>query len=255
MNKRRLFISQPMSGRDDNLIAKQREALYKIYCLWANVDPQDVELINQHMPVDEYDSPTNFPNEIAHNLYRFCRSIGMMGKATDIILYGDWEKSRGCRLEVEILKKFEWSIPIIDQKTLIDFCIEKNMMDELEILWPTEFDKLHITITPKIPKLHPKRVTCPACVSRGVSDNEIIISKFSDLPSEGQVMVLRYPTDGRSIILNIKVADAEDTHHFPYIETCPEMVYVSLKTACELGMDIGTGEPVIIDINVTISAR
>ena len=134
--KRRLFISQPFTGYSDSEIKKQRAALFKLFISFTGETPSNVELIEQHTPVDDFDVDTNFRSNKEQDFYHFCRSIGMLGKATDIILYGDWEKSRGCNLEVEILEKY--GINFIDQKLLIAFCIKNNMVTELEELWPED---------------------------------------------------------------------------------------------------------------------
>lgn len=118
--KHRLFISQPFTGFDDTVIMQQRAHLFDIYCAYKGYDKSDVELIENHLPDDPYDIDENFSSQDERNLYRFCRSIGMLGKATDIIFYGEIHKSRGCRLEFDICSKY--SINIIHQAELFKFC-------------------------------------------------------------------------------------------------------------------------------------
>ena len=138
--KRRLFISQPFTGYDESEIKKQRAALLKLFISFSGETPSNVELIEQLTPDDPFDVRENFRSNKEQDFYHFCRSIGLLGKATDIILYGDWEKSRGCNLEVEILNKF--GIRYVDQKLLIAFCVRNNMLEPLEVLWPEEADLL-----------------------------------------------------------------------------------------------------------------
>lgn len=140
MTKRRLFISQPFTGYDETELEKQRKALHKVFAAFIGEKIENVVLINQLNPEDPADVRGNFRSDKEQDFYRFCRSIGFLGTATDIVLYGDWEKSRGCKLEVEILKRY--GIHIIDQKLLIAFCIENNMATELEELWPEEVENL-----------------------------------------------------------------------------------------------------------------
>lgn len=140
MSKRRLFISQPFTGYDEETIQKQRKTLHKVFSAFIGEKPENVVLINQLNPVDPADVRGNFRSDKEQDFYRFCRSIGLLGLATDIVLYGDWEKSRGCKLEVEILEQF--GIHIIDQKLLIAFCIKNNMVTELKELWPKETENL-----------------------------------------------------------------------------------------------------------------
>lgn len=234
--KRRLFISQPFTGYDVSEIAKQRVMLHKIFSAFIGEKPENVELIEQLTPDDPYDVRENFRSDKEQDLYRFCRSIGLLGKATDIVLYGDWEKSRGCKLEVEILKKF--GIHIIDQKCLIAFCIKNNMVNELEFLWPKEAENLKgIMALKSIPT---NMVSVVALTSDAVPDDEIIIGHYSTLalsiPAGMKVYTFRYPTNGTILELTPKVT--WDCKKFPLIENCKDLVYVSPNTASKLIMDI-----------------
>ena len=234
--KRRLFISQPFTGYDVSEIAKQRVMLHKVFSAFIGEKPENVELIEQLTPDDPYDVRENFRSDKEQDLYRFCRSIGLLGKATDIVLYGDWEKSRGCKLEVEILKKF--GIHIIDQKCLIAFCIKNNMVNELEFLWPKEAENLKgIMALKSIPT---NMVSVVALTSDAVPDDEIIIGHYSTLalsiPAGMKVYTFRYPTNGTILELTPKVT--WDCKKFPLIENCKDLVYVSPNTASKLIMDI-----------------
>lgn len=236
--KRKLFISQPFTGYDEAEIAKQRVILHKIFSAFIGEKPENVELIEQLTPDDPYDTRGNFRSDKEQDLYRFCRSIGLLGKATDIVLYGDWEKSRGCKLEVEILKQF--GIHIIDQKLLIAFCIKNNMVTELEELWPEEAEKLKDTVMLKSIPIN--MVSVVTLTSDAVSDDEIIIGHYSTLPlnipAGVKVFALRYPTNGTILKLTPKVT--WDSEKFPLIKKrrCEDLAYVSPNTASKLLMDI-----------------
>lgn len=236
MSKRRLFISQPFTGCDETTIQKQRETLHKVFSAFIGEKIDNVELINQLTPDDPYDVRGNFRSNNEQYLYRFCRSIGLLGKATDIVLYGDWEKSRGCKLEVEILEQF--GIHIIDQKLLIAFCIKNNMVTELEELWSEEAKNLKSIMALK--SIPANMVSVVALTSDAAADDEIIISHYSTLglsiPAGIKVCVLRYPTNGTILELTPKVT--WDSEKFPLIEECKDLVYVSPNTASELCMDI-----------------
>lgn len=236
MSKRKLFISQPFTGYDETTIQKQREVLHKVFSEFIGEEIDNVELINQLTPNDSYDVRGNFKSDKEQDLYRFCRSIGLLGKATDIVLYGDWEKSRGCKLEVEILKQF--GINIIDQKLLIAFCIKNNMVSELEELWPEESENLKgVTALKQIPT---DMVSVVALSSDAVADDEIIISHSSSLglriPAGVKVYTFRYPTNGTILELTPRVT--WNSEKFPFIEECVDVVYVSPNTASKLCMDI-----------------
>jgi hypothetical protein len=230
--KRRLFISQPFTGYDEAEIAKQRKALHKVFAAFIGEKPGNVELINQLNPEDPADVRGNFRSDKEQDFYRFCRSIGLLGIATDIILYGDWAESRGCKLEVEIMNKFD--INFFDQKVLIAFCMKNKMIEELEELWPKEAELFRKTMLLK--SVSTTMVTVPAITSSNVTDDEIVVSHKSTLPKEGKVFVLRYPTNGT--ILELNVRETWDESKFPMMDSHPELVYVSSKTGSELLMDM-----------------
>lgn len=236
MSKRRLFISQPFTGYDETTIQKQRETLHKVFSAFIGEKPENVVLINQLNPEDPADVRGNFRSDKEQDFYRFCRSIGLLGLATDIVLYGDWEKSRGCKLEVEILKQF--GIHIIDQKLLIAFCIKNNMVTELEELWPEESENIKSIMALK--SIPTNMVSVVALSSDAVTDDEIIISHYSTLglsiPAGIKVCALRYPTNGTILELTPKVTC--DSEKFPLIKEYPDLVYVSPSTASTLVMDI-----------------
>ena len=236
MSKRKLFISQPFTGYDETELKKQRKVLHKVFSMFIGEKLENVELINQLTPDDPYDVRGNFRSNNEQYLYRFCRSIGLLGKATDIVLYGDWEKSRGCKLEVEILKEF--GIGIIDQKLLIAFCIKNNMFSEIKFLWPEEAENLKGVMALK--SIPTDMVLVVALSSDAVADDEIIISHYSSLglriPAGEKVYTFRYPTNGTILELTPRVT--WNSEKFPLSEECKDVVYVSPNTASKLCMDI-----------------
>ena len=235
--KRRLFITQPFTGYDEAEIAKQRKVLHKVFAAFIGEKIENVVLLNQLNPEDPADARGNFKSDKEQDFYRFCRSIGLLGIATDIVLYGDWEKSRGCKLEVEILKQF--GIYIIDQKCLIAFCIKNNMATELEELWPEEAENLKAILALK--SVPTTMVSAVTLTSDAVADDEIIIGHYSTLalniPAGVKVYALRFPTNGEILEFTPKVT--WDSEKFPLINKreCEDLVYVSPNTASKLLMD------------------
>ena len=159
----RVFISQPFTGHDDREIADQRHRLYELYCIMKGWNPHNqaqVQLINQHTPKDPFEkNKNNFADDGQLHFYQFCRSIGFIGKATDVIVYGDWWKSRGCGLELKILKEFGCydtsevpqlqtnGINVCFADEMIEFCKENPMYDDAYFsqLWKEEYFKAHET--------------------------------------------------------------------------------------------------------------
>ena len=156
--KYRIFISQPFTGKNDDEIIKQRRLITELYCHYKGWEDQmwNVKLINQHMPNDPFDKEENFRDNQHREFYRFCRSVGMMKDATDIIIFGDWKHSRGCDLEHEIISRYiqtptalldqihDTSVNIVFNENLIDFCQNNPEYNDIfEQLYPEEFDKMH----------------------------------------------------------------------------------------------------------------
>lgn len=67
----------------------------------------------------------------------------MMGSADVVLFYGDWEKSRGCRIERKICDQY--SIPKLSKMDLIQFCIDNPQYDDdyFMPLWKKEFFNIH----------------------------------------------------------------------------------------------------------------
>jgi hypothetical protein len=112
--------------------------------------------------------------------------------------------------------------------------MKNKMIEELEELWPKEAELFRKTMLLK--SVSTTMVTVPAITSSNVTDDEIVVSHKSTLPKEGKVFVLRYPTNGT--ILELNVRETWDESKFPMMDSHPELVYVSSKTGSELLMDM-----------------
>lgn len=148
----KLFISQPMHGLDDELILKQRSALKTVVEAYINSIPGlicnfKIDLIDQFVNVsDPVDFETAFPTERSQRMYRLGRSIQMMANADIVVFYGKWKQAKGCLVELEVAKQY--GINFIGQKRLCDFCeSDPKYNNELELLWPTRFDKLYEVVS------------------------------------------------------------------------------------------------------------
>lgn len=138
-----LFISQPFTGKDVKEIKKQRKLLHELYALYTDRPIEYVKLINQFDPLDPNENRYGTPGSRSFNQYTFCRSIGMLGQADEVLFYGDWEKSRGCRIERKICDEYE--IPKLFQGDLIEFCMNHTEYDDdyFMALWKERFFNLH----------------------------------------------------------------------------------------------------------------
>ena len=138
-----LFISQPFTGKDVKEIRKQRRLLHELYAIYTGRPIEYVNLINQLDPDDPDEIRYGIPGSRTFNQYTFCRSIGMLGQADEVLFYGDWEKSRGCKLEHKICDEYE--IPIVLQGDLIEFCMNHSEYDDdyFMALWKEKFFNIH----------------------------------------------------------------------------------------------------------------
>jgi hypothetical protein len=138
-----LFISQPFTGKDIKEIKKQRKLLHELYAIYTERPIEYIKLINQLDPEDKDEYRYGPEGSQRFNQYTFCRSIGMMGRADVVLFYGDWKKSRGCKLERKICE--EYCIPKLSQRDLIQFCIEHPQYDDdyFMPLWKKQFFDMH----------------------------------------------------------------------------------------------------------------
>lgn len=90
-DKMRLFVSQPMNGKTDDEIKRQRAHLID-----AARNGYEGGVITDFEVVDSYfeDAPCD-----AGPLWYLGESIKLLGTADVAIFASDWESARGCRIE------------------------------------------------------------------------------------------------------------------------------------------------------------
>ena len=146
----KLFIAQPMHCCDDDLIRGQRAAITKIVTAYFKSDVRfnsvmfeiDINTIDQFDVADPDDFEKTHITERSKRMYRLGRSIQYLGGADFAVFYGDWMRARGC--VVEYIACCQYQIPIVSEKTLIEFCKGHGEFDdEFELLWPDEFNEFH----------------------------------------------------------------------------------------------------------------
>ena len=91
--KNKLFISQPMTGCDDNEIREYRKHVHRIVSIMF--DDPDIELIEQ-FDVDESNVDFSGMNEAQIRMYRLNRSLSMLIDANIVVFAPNWWKSPGC---------------------------------------------------------------------------------------------------------------------------------------------------------------
>lgn len=94
--KTKVFISQPMRGKTDEEIKKEREMI-NVWC-----ESKNYEVI---------DTIFDFGDESP--IYYLAKSIEAMANANVVIFINGWEEARGCRIEYEVAKAYGKEIMIL----------------------------------------------------------------------------------------------------------------------------------------------
>ena len=92
---KKLFISQPMRGRSDEEILKEREFLIKEAEKQIGEKLEVIDSFFQEAPVD------------AKPLWYLGKSIEMLSTADVAIFAKGWEEARGCRIENTCAKEYD----------------------------------------------------------------------------------------------------------------------------------------------------
>ena len=96
---KRLFISQPYTGRTEEEVFKIREEVEEYV---KDIILEDVEVIDQY----HQDAPEN-----AGRLFYLGNSIKLMGTSDIVCFTEDWKDAPGCRAEMTVC--LEYGIPHI----------------------------------------------------------------------------------------------------------------------------------------------
>lgn len=86
------FISQPMKGKTDEQIRKERAAVI------AELEQR------KHTVIESVFDPA--PDNVQLSVWCLGRSIQLMAEADFVVFMKDWLAARGCRIEHEICKQY-----------------------------------------------------------------------------------------------------------------------------------------------------
>lgn len=89
----KVMISQPMRGKTNEQIKKEREELVK------KIEEQGHKVIDTILT----DKP---PIDCDEATYFLGRSIELMSKADAVVFMKGWQEARGCRIEYEVAKNY-----------------------------------------------------------------------------------------------------------------------------------------------------
>ena len=101
----RIFISQPMSGKDANDIIEERKWAIKTA---KEKYGRDIEIIDSYID-DEY--RTSFEKDFGKiinnfSVYWLGMAIGYLSEADALVMVGDWENSKGCKIEKMVAETY-----------------------------------------------------------------------------------------------------------------------------------------------------
>lgn len=102
----RLFISQPMRGKTDEQIEREREELVEI-AEAVYFGRGGVEVIDSF-----FKGGLNVPAGSKAPLYHLGKSLELLATADAVIFARDWQGARGCRIEHECAKQY--GVPTIE---------------------------------------------------------------------------------------------------------------------------------------------
>lgn len=96
---RRLFISQPMAGRDDTQILQERQKAIEEA---KTILEEEVEVIDSFLPGKPVD---------AGPLWYLAKSLELLATADAVYFAKGWEAARGCQIERACAVRY--GIPIV----------------------------------------------------------------------------------------------------------------------------------------------
>lgn len=96
---KRILISQPMGDKSAEEVISERKNLV------SKLENLGYEILDNVFT----DEPTD--DVVNTNIYYLSKAIKLMTQADKIVFMNGWEKSRGCRIEMEIASKY--NIPYV----------------------------------------------------------------------------------------------------------------------------------------------
>lgn len=90
---RKVMISQPMRGKTNEQIRKEREELVEY-------------LKNEQLEVIDTIISEEAPKECDEAIYYLAKSIEFIGKVDCVVFMKGWEKTRGCKIEHQVAVEY-----------------------------------------------------------------------------------------------------------------------------------------------------
>lgn len=130
MKKKVVFLSLPMSGREEDEIFVDIAMAKTVYLDMTGMDIQDVAFVHNYflsenalrnLRKDAVDRGYAFIEPYHLNVWRMGNALENIAYCDEVFFYGDWENSRGCMLEYSVcinydIPKLEWNNPAYKEK-------------------------------------------------------------------------------------------------------------------------------------------
>ena len=100
---KKIFISQPFSGRTEVEVMKEKEEIIK----WLKIIGIDATVLDQY---HQSEPPIDDPEK--KRIWFLANSIQMMSMVDLVVFSDNWESAKGCRIEHEIA--IEYNLPYIE---------------------------------------------------------------------------------------------------------------------------------------------
>ncbi len=111
VSKMRVFVIQPMHGKDLSNFDKEMAAIRLLVAKHFNRNIDDIEMIDQLHVNDPFDIDENFSSERERRIYRLARSMRMLSTATHAVTFLQGESAPGCDVEIATCRSYK--IPMI----------------------------------------------------------------------------------------------------------------------------------------------
>ncbi len=95
----KVFISQPMNGRSEEEILKERNLAISLLKSDCKALGQDIKVLDSYF--EDYSPQTG-----SIPLKYLAKSIEILADADILLCIGKWESARGCRIEHECAKRY-----------------------------------------------------------------------------------------------------------------------------------------------------
>ena len=105
----KVFVSQPMNGRDEEEVITERENYARKF-----IENQGILMRTADIVIDNYHKPHAPKN--ASRLWYLSDSLKQMSEADVVLFVPGWRKAKGCRVEMMCCKLYD--IPYVKMKKI-----------------------------------------------------------------------------------------------------------------------------------------